>query len=125
MVNRRDEVAGFEANGRRERVLNLPQDLVDGLDQFFGQRSERHPSPAADQQLVVEHLTQARQCSAHSGLTEMDATAGIGHAALRQESVERHEQVQVHVGEIRWRRRSHPTSAGRQASYLGAGVSGL
>ena len=55
----------------------------------------------------------------------MDATAGIGHAALRQERVERHEQVQVHVGEIHGAGRSHPTSAGRQPSHLGACVSGL
>ena len=76
----------------------LLRQVLHALAQPDGVR-RRHQAPAgADQQRVAGRGAQARQRAAHGRGAQAEPPRGAGHAALGQQGVERHQQVQVEIG---------------------------
>lgn len=54
-----------EAHVGRQGFLCIAEDGRDGLDEALGQRGQRHGPPEADEQFIVERVTQSRERAAH------------------------------------------------------------
>jgi hypothetical protein len=63
--------------------------------QRFGARREHHAPAGAHQQRVARRFTQARERAAHGRWAQAQAARGARHAGLKQQSVQRNQQVQV------------------------------
>jgi hypothetical protein len=88
------------AEGRAE----IDQRLGDRRGELLAALGGHEALLAAHEELVAEHLAEARERAARGGLGEAQAAACAGHAALGVERVEGDEQVEIERREIRHRR---------------------
>src|SRR5712691_966958 len=76
-------------------MLQFVEGLPDRQGQLLGPRRGNHALGAADEQLVLQHMTQPGQSMTHRWLTKTEAVAGARHASFLHDGVENDEQIQV------------------------------
>lgn len=80
-----------------EHLLELGEASPDPLPERLAERREQ---PAPKEERIVEEHPQLREAVAHRGLAEPRAPSGRGHGALREEGIERNEEVEVDRADI-------------------------
>lgn len=90
----------LEGRAGAERPRELVERPADGRGQLAGAGRGREAAALAHEQRITDRVSQASERVAHRGLAQADAACGGGHAALAEERVEDHEQVEVEAGKI-------------------------
>ena len=90
---------GVEAGPVVQGVLDQAERVGDRLAERFGPRGRDQRQALAHQQRVAEQLAQPGERVAHPGLAQPEAARRPGDAALGEQRVERHEEVEVDTGE--------------------------
>jgi hypothetical protein len=78
-----------------QRALNVLKDQAQRVDQLRCACGERVAARATHQQGVAQPLPQLAHRGAHGGLTHVQPLRRTGYAALVQQCVQHHQQVQV------------------------------
>jgi len=89
-----------EIRAGREQSLRRGADRVGLFGQLGAERRQRVLAPVPDQQLVAEVAAQPGQRCAGRGLGDAHPFGGARHAPLAQQLAQRHEQVQVEIGQV-------------------------
>jgi hypothetical protein len=89
-----------EVRAGREEPFRGGADRIDLFGQLGAERGQRVLAPVPDQQLVTEMPAQPGQRGARRGLGHAEPFGRTRHAALAQQLAERHEQVQVEIGQV-------------------------
>lgn len=103
---RGEEVGGYEpehAPGRdrakglgwRERAGELSQRPGERIAEFEGATGRAHASPVAYEQLIAKQGAQPPKRVAYSGRCAVQALCRSGHAALLEQDIKDHEQVEI------------------------------
>ena len=96
MRKTRSAVRRIERLLARDQRLDLRQRDAHRVGERQGARGRLHPNWATRQELIAKQLTQPRQIVAHRRLTDADAGGRLGYAALREQRVESHQQIEIH-----------------------------
>jgi hypothetical protein len=83
-----------------KRASDVEKGLAEWSGQLLGEWRQHHAPANGHEQFVAQQVAKPGQCTAHRGLTEMEAGAGARHTALAEQSVERNQQIQVELVEI-------------------------
>ena len=89
-----------EIRAGREEPFRGGADRVGLFGQLGAERGQRVLAPVPDQQLVTEVPAEPGQRGARRGLGHAEPFGGARHAALAQQLAQRHEQVQVEIGQV-------------------------
>ncbi len=89
-----------EIGAGREQAFRGGADRVDLFGQLGGERGQRVLAPVPDQEFVTEMPAKPGQRGARRGLGHAEPLRGARHAALAQQLAQRHEQVQVEIGQV-------------------------
>ena len=87
--------AGIEGSLPRHQRLDLRERDPHRVDERQGSRRWAHAVRRAGEKFVAKQRAQAREVVAHRRLPNADARRGPGDAALRKQSVEGDQQVEV------------------------------
>ncbi len=93
-------VRRVERRGRLDRAADERERLADGPGQRLGARGRDEGGAVADEQGIAEHHAQPGERVAHARLAEPDPVGGARDAALAQERVESHEEVEVDPAQL-------------------------
>jgi hypothetical protein len=95
----------LEIRGGREQPFRGIADRAHLFGQLRAERGQRVLAPVPGQQLVAEVPAEPGQRGARRGLGHAEPFGGARHAALAQQLAQRHEQVQVEIGQVSERTR--------------------
>ena len=102
----------------RTRSVQAPAEILESCSnrpgKLLGARRRDHPFGTADEQFVLEHVTQSRQRMTHRRLTEAEARPGAGDASLLHHRVENSQEIEVHGAQFRARPRHGNSSSSGQ-----------
>ena len=95
ILNVRSAVGGIERLALEHRRLDLGERDAHRIGERKRARRRPHAFGAARQQLVAEQRAEPREIVAHRRLAEPDARRGARNAPLRQQRIERDQQIEV------------------------------